>query len=448
MKNDRRTIVGWAMYDWANSAYFTTIAAALLPHYFASSIVPEEGYTLFGRLYDGQTLWGYTVSFGAFLMFLLTPVLGAIADFSASKKRFLRAFAYSGALFATLLVFVGTGDVIRTLVIFFITQMGFVGANVFYDGFLPEITTLDTIDRVSAKGYAYGYIGGGLQFALALGLVAGHTTVGISLALAVKLSLAMAGLWWFGFSVFALSRLREARNAQSLPADYRTLPMLIAYARVGIGRTWATTRKLWGFKQMMRFLVAYVVYNDGVQTVIDMASVYGTDTLKLSTTAIMVTFLIVQLIAFFGALFFGVLADRVGAKRAVLISLGLWGLVVINAYSMPEGAAVRFFILGAAVGLVLGGTQSLSRSLYGSMIPEEASAEFYGFYSVFSKFSAIWGPFIFATVNHLTGSARNAILSLIALFIVGAILLAKVDVEKARASRLRWRFEGAEAEVE
>ncbi len=446
MKNDRRTIVGWAMYDWANSAYFTTTAAALLPHYFAKSIVPEDGYLIFGRPYDGQVLWGYLVSFGAFLIFLFTPMLGAIADFSAAKKRFLRVFAYGGALFATLLCFVGTGDVMLTMVLFLLSQVGFVGANVFYDGFLPDITTPDTIDRISAKGYAYGYIGGGLQFAIALGLVSGHAAVGISLETAVKLAMVMAGLWWFGFTVFALSRLRETGQAQPLPPGYQSVPKPLAYAGIGFGRTWATVRKLLGFKQLLLFLVAYMIYNDGVQTVINMASIYATGTLKLSTTAIMVTLLIVQIVAFFGALIFGVLADRTDAQKAVLVALGMWSLVVISAYFMPEGAAVHFFILGAAVGLVMGGTQALSRSLYGSMIPEAASAEFYGFYSVFSKFSAIWGPFIFATVAQATGSGRHAILSLIVLFILGALLLSRVNVEEARASRLHWRFEGARVE--
>ncbi len=447
MKNDRRTIFGWAMYDWANSAYFTTIAAALLPLYFATAIVPEGGYLIFGRPYDGQVLWGYMISFGALFIFLLTPMLGAIADFSAAKRRFLRTFAYGGALFATLLCFVETGDVILTMALFLLSQMGFVGANVFYDGFLPDITTPDTIDQTSAKGFAYGYIGGGLQYAIALGLVWGHGTLGISQEIAVKLSMAMAAIWWFSFSVFALSRLREIGQAQPLPPNYQSVPKPIAYARVGFGRTWATTRKLLGFKQLMLFMVAYMVYNDGVQTVINMSAVYAKGTLKLGYTVIMFTLLIVQIIAFFGALLFGVLADRTDAKKAVLIALGLWSLVVISAYFMPEGAAVHFFVLGAAVGLVMGGTQALSRSLYGSMIPEAASAEFYGFYSVFSKFSAIWGPFIFAAFSDATGSARHAILSLIGLFILGAVLLSQVNIEEARASRFRWRFEGVQAGV-
>ncbi|MFQ5691009.1 MAG: MFS transporter [Gemmatimonadota bacterium] len=441
MKNDRRTIFGWAMYDWANSAYMTTVAAALLPAYFASAVVPEGGYEILGRTLDGQSLWGYLVSFGTFVIFLITPVLGAVADFSASKKRFLRAFAYGGALFTTLLFLVGTGDVPLAMGLFFLTQVGFIGANVFYDGFLPDLTTPDTIDRVSAKGYAFGYIGGGLQFAVALLLVSFHEALGIGQQTAVRASLTMAGLWWLGFATFAFTRLRETGHAQELPEAYRSLPTVLAYARVGFGRVWATTRKLTGFKQLLLFLVAYMIYVDGIQTIISMASVYATDTLGLGPTAIMLTFLIVQLVAFGGAFFFGWAAGRIRTRPAILCCLAVYAGVAVAAYFLPVGRLLPFLALGGAIGFVQGGAQSLSRSLYGSMIPEEASAEFYGFYSVLSKFASIWGPFIFATVSDRTGSGRAAILSLIVFFLVGGSLLAMVNIEEARASRARWAFE-------
>ena len=441
VRNDRRTIFGWAMYDWANSAYATTTMAAILPAMFSDSIVPEGGYPLFGRLWDGQTLWAFLVSFAAFLVFLLAPVLGAIADFTAAKKRFLRVFAYGGALFATLLCFVGTGDVLLTMALFLISQMGFVSANVFYDGFLPDISTPGTIDRISAKGYAFGYLGGGLQFALSLILIQLHAQFGICQTTAVQLALAMVGVWWFVFSTIAFSRLRETGDRQVLPARYRARTPIVAYVGIGFGRTWDTARKLLGFRQLSLFLLAYMIYNDGVQTVIAMASSYAADTLRLELWVIMAAMLVIQVVAFVGALVFGALADRLGAQRAVLVSLALWSLAVINAFFLPEGAALRFLVLGAFVGLVLGGTQSLSRSLYGSMIPQQASAEFYGFYSVFSKFSAIWGPFIFGLVSASTGSGRYAILSIIILLVTGAGLLAKVNIEEARASRLQWKFD-------
>jgi UMF1 family MFS transporter len=441
VKNDRRTIFGWAMYDWANSAYMTTTVGALLPAYLSDAMIPEGGFEILGRLYSGQTLWGYLIGGVAFIVFLISPALGAIADFSASKKRFLRAFAYGGSLFATMLVLVGTGNVPLTMGLFFLSQIGFVSANVFYDGFLPDISTPDTIDRVSAKGYAFGYIGGGLQFAVALALIALRARLGLSMTTAVQISLGMAGLWWFGFSTFAFTRLHETGAAREIPARYDGMPRTRAYLRIGYGRVFETARKLLGFKQLLLFLLAFLIYNDGVQTMIGMASAYSSDTLGISTTGIMVTFLVVQLIGFGGAYFFGWLAGRIDARRAVVVALFVYTLVAIAAFRLPAGQLAPLIGLGAVIGIVQGGVQALSRSLYGSMIPEEASAEFYGFYSVLSKFSAIWGPFIFAFVSDISGSGRTAILSLIIFFVTGAILLSLVDIEEARASRGRWSFD-------
>jgi len=441
-RNDPRTIFGWAMYDWANSAYATTVMAALLPAYFTRSVVPGGGWTFLGHTMGGEALWGYLVGGVTFVIFLLTPVLGAIADFSASKKRFLRAFAYGGALFAICLFFVRPGHVVLAMGLFLVTQAGFVGGNVFYDGFLPDITTPDTIDRVSAKGYGLGYVGGGLQFALAMALVTLHDRVGIGTDLAIRIALASSGAWWLGFSVFALGRLEETGRARPLPPELGSLPRPVAYARVGFGRVAATLRKLLGFRQLLLFLLAYLVYNDGIQTTINMASAYAVGTLDLTVTSVMVTLLIVQFVAFGGAFFFGWLTGRMRTRTAVLVCLAVYGLVAVAAFRLPAGRAVPFFALGAAIGFVQGGAQSLSRSLYGSMIPEDASAEFYGFYSVLSRFSAIWGPLLFAFVADTTGSGRHAILSLVVFFIVGGTLLALVDIEEARKSKARWAFAG------
>ncbi len=447
VKNDRRTLFGWAMYDWANSAYATTVAGALLPAFFADEIVPEDGYEIFGRLVDGETLWAAVVGFGAFALFVLTPILGAIADFSASKRRFLQAFAYGGALFTTTLFFVGSGDVLMTLVLFFLAHAGFVAANVMYDGFLPDLTTDETIDRVSARGYALGYVGGGLQLVLAAALVLLHESLGIGEATAARAGIAMAGVWWACFTWYALSMVPETGSAQPLPARYARQNRLVAYARVGFGRTWATGRKLLGFRQLMLFVLAFMLYNDGVQTVITMTSVYAKDTLELETETILVGFLIAQFVAFGGALLFGWLADRIGTQRALLGTVGVWSLIAVGGFLLPTGRAAPFLVLAAAVGLVLGGVQALSRSMFGSMIPEEASAEFFGFFSVFAKFSAIWGPLIFAVVNETTGSARNSILSLVVFFAAGGWLLSRVDVAEARASRERWHFAADEVEI-
>ena len=432
-QNEPKTIFGWCMYDWANSAYATTVLAGLLPAYFADAIVGPEGAVIAGVRYSATSLWGFAVSGAAAAAFLSAPVLGAIADSSAAKKRFLLSFAYAGSLFTVLLYFCRSGDVVRTIVFFVIAQFAFVGANVFYDAFLPQIVSEDRLDRVSGRGYAYGYLGGSLQFTVALGLVAGHEWLGLSEAGAARIGLVMAGLWWAGFTLFTACLLREAQPAATLPERYRAWPRLFAYTRVGISRTLKTCRRVGRFRHLLLFLIAFMLYNDGIQTVIVMASVYGKDELGLSITTLMLTLLVVQVVAMVGALLFGRIAERVGTKRAVMVTLVLWSGVVVYAYFIHS--AGEFFVLGVVVGLVLGGSQALSRSFYSSMIPADASAEFFGFYTVFSKFSAIWGPLAFAVIDKLTGSARLSIVSLIVFFLAGLVLLHFVDENKARAAK-------------
>jgi len=499
MKNDKRTILGWAMYDWANSAYSTVIAGAILPAYFVSEVVGDEGWN--GR--DGQTLWALAVGLGTLVLFLAMPVFGAIADYSAAKLRFLRVFAYGGSLFTTALILATTGHVIYTLGFFMAAQIGFVGANVFYDGFLPDITTPDTIDKVSSRGFAIGYVGGGLYLAIVFAAV----QLAPDGALAARIGIAGTGLWWAGFATFAFSRLRETGEAQPLPGEYpvpRTLVRGIAgitillvvgigvlvaaltvldsedwfntilglfmaallvvvfmvarrymrnpgdpivarrpiakMAGIGFVRTFDTAARLGSFPQLLLFLVAYMLYNDGVQTTINVSAAYATGTLDLDTSDVALTFLIVQFVAFGGALLFGWLAGTLDIRRAIQINLVVWVAVAIVAYFLPVGNAVALHGLGVVIGLILGGIQALSRSLYGSMIPEEASAEFYGFYSVFSKFSAIWGPLIFAVVSDSTGSGRPAILSIILFFATGFILFSRVDIAEARRSKESWQI--------
>ena len=434
MKNDRKTIFGWCMYDWANSAYITTAAVALLPDYFARAVVGEDGINLFGMNVSATTLWGFMLGTAAFLVFLFAPVLGAIADFSSAKKRFLTGFAYMGSLFATMLYFCESGNVGLTVLLFICSQVCFVAANVFYDAFLPQIASEDKLDAVSARGYAFGYVGGSLQFAVALGLVAMHETVGISITMAARIGMAMTGIWWAGWTLLTMKYLKEVKTPYELPEAYRNQPKVLAYLALGIRRTISTAKRVGRFKHLTLFLIAYMIYNDGIHTVTSMATIYGTEELKLPTTALMVTLLLVQVVAIGGALIFSRLASRIGAKRSVMFALVLWSGVVTYGYFIHT--TTEFFVLGMIVGIVLGGTQALSRSLYGSMIPEGASAEFYGFYSVFSKFSSIWGPVTFGLIRQITGSARLAIISLMIFFIVGLILLGFVDEEKARADKL------------
>ena len=321
---------------------------------------------------------------------------------------------------------------------FVITQVGYVGANVFYDAFLPQIASENKLDRVSAKGFSFGYIGGGMQFAIALGLVAGHKVIGIGQALAARIGIAMAGFWWGGFTLFTLKFLKEGQAREEIPENHRSKPLILAYIAIGVERTLRTARKVRQFKHLLLFLIAFMVYNDGIQTVIGMATIYGTSELNLSVTVLMITLLVIQIIAAVGAPLFGWLGDKIGTKRAVMLSLVLWSGVVTYAYFLHS--ATEFFVLGVIVGVVLGGSQALSRSLYGSMVPEEASAEFYGFYSVFAKFSAIWGPLAFAVIRQVTGTARLSIISLMIFFVLGLILLSFVNEEKARQAKFMGAF--------
>jgi UMF1 family MFS transporter len=366
------------------------------------------------------------------------PILGAIADYSNSKRRLLQTFAYTGAVFAVLTAIPGPGDLGLAIVVALMAQIGFVSANVMYEGFLPELTTPDTIDRVSAKGYAMGYAGGGIHLVLSLILLFLADPLGLSEEVAQRIVIVSAGIWWAAFATFAFSRLRDEGSRPRLPSEHQSTSRPIAYVRLGVGRIWRTTRQLIGFPQLLLFVVAFLFYNDGVLTVIKITPVFASETLELSTTTIAAVFVVIQLVAFFGALAFGWLADKIGAKKAILVSIVGWAFVTVGGYFLPVGQAGAFLAVGALAGLVLGGVQALSRSLYGSMIPEGASAEFFGFYSVFSRFSAIFGPLIFAGVDILTGSARLSILFLTAFFLIGGALLAAVDVDRARASRTEW----------
>lgn len=433
MKNDKKIIFGWCMYDWANSAYGTTVVAALLQIYFARAVVGEAGVSIAGQTFSATALWGYMLGASALVVFLCAPVLGAIADFSAAKKKFLVGFAYTGSLFATLLYFCTAGDVGLTILLFVGSQVCFVAANVFYDAFLPQIATPERLDAVSSRGYAFGYVGGGLQYAIALALVARHDVIGINEAMAARIGIGMAGIWWAGWTLFTVKFVKESRLGEGRGTGNAQLQWH-DYLKIGISRTIATAKKVRRFKHLTLFLIAYLVYNDGIHTVSTMATIYGTQELGLSTTVLMVTLLAVQIIAIGGALVFSRIANLLGTKRTIMLTLLLWSGVVTYAYFTQT--ATEFFLLGAVVGLVLGGSQALSRSFYGAMIPEEASAEFYGFYSVFSKFSATFGPLTFAFIAQVTGNARLSIISLMVFFIVGLVLLGFVDEEKAKVDRL------------
>ena len=428
-KNSSKTIFGWAMCDWANSAFATVMLTAIFPVYFESTIVGDDGWNGI----SGEALWGFLTGGSAIVLFAFMPILGSIADFSASKLKFLRVFAYGGALFTAALFMMQAGTVVPAMILFVFAQFGFVGANVFYDGFLPDISTEETMDQVSSKGFAYGYVGGGLYLGLALAVVLGADSLGIEGAFAARIGILGTAIWWAVFSLYAFKRIPETGSSEPLPDGYTD--SFGSMAKLGLDRAWATTKKIAKTRHLLLFLVSFVLYNDAVSSTISQSGAYASGTLDLDQETIIITILIVQFVAFAGALLFGWISTRTNTKLALQISLVVWIVAAWLAYGMPAGDANKFLMLGALIGLVLGGVQALSRSLYGSMIPEEASAEMYGFYSVISKFSAIFGPIIFAYFTVKQGSGRGGIASLVVFFILGLILFSFVDVEKARADK-------------
>ncbi|BBD08670.1 MFS transporter [Desulfovibrio ferrophilus] len=431
-KSGSRQVRAWCLYDWANSAYVTTVAVAVLPAYFAAAVVPQGGVVVAGVTFSAASLWGYLISACALAVFILAPLLGAVADHSGFRRRFLMTFCIMGSIASVLLLTTGPGLVWWTMALFFVAQVGFVGGNVFYDAFLPHVAAPGDMDRVSGRGFAYGYLGGGLQFALSLGLIAGHAQLGLDKDLAARLAMAFAGVWWGGFALLTFRGLREPAGAP-LPGGERGVGAVPAYLRLGLTRVrgvWGRARAVPG---LTMFLAAFLFYNDGVQTVISMATIYGKTELGLSNTVLMLTLLIIQFVSIFGAELFSRLAGLMTTRRALMLAVALWGGVAVYAYGMDSAA--EYFAMGGIVGLVMGGSQALSRSMYARLIPADRSAEFFGYFSVVSRLSAIAGPFVFAVVAQATGSSRGAILWLVGFFAVGFVLLSLVrdpDPEEQR----------------
>jgi len=426
MKSDKKNeVFAWYMYDWANSAFATTVIAALLPIYFATVIVPSDGWIFrfcgIELSTNATTLWAFLAGAAALFVFITAPILGAIADISESKKGFLMAFCFGGSLFTTLLFFSRSGDVWMTMIFFFIANTCFISANIFYDAFLPHIASRKDIDQVSGRGYAYGYLGGGLQFLICIILIIAHNYIGIEKAMAVRISLLFSGVWWAGFSIITLVGLREHGSGKASLQQFQINNKSWSYLRFGFTRTWRTVLNVKRHRNLAIFLIAFMFYNDGIHTVIRMAAIYGKDELGLKNETLMGTLLLVQFIGISGALLFSKISRSFGTKRTLIFILFLWLGILCYAYII--NSAIDFWILGIAVGFVLGGSQSLSRSFYGAMIPSSESAEFFGFFSVFAKFSAIWGPFVFGIIRQITGTSRLAILSLVGFFIIGIILL-------------------------
>lgn len=449
--NDRREIFGWAMYDWANSAFSTTVVTVFLSPYllgltenaakalylaengkvWVEGIAPPLVVYLFGIPLAVGSFFSYCVSMSVLLQVLFLPVLGAIADYSHLRKQMMQLFATIGAV-ATISLFFVTGDLWALGgLLFIIANLAFGAAMVFYNAYLPDIASEEKRDSVSSYGWAMGYLGGGLLLLINLLFYQFRDSLGVSGGLAARINLASAGLWWIGFSFFTWARLRPRHRVKQLPPGE-------TYLGVGFKQLFTTLRELRNFPETLKYLLAYFLYNDGIQTVISQAAVFATAGIALGGIGIDVgtlsmIILMIQFVAFGGALLWGRLAGWVGAKRSIVISLVIWSGVVIYAFVglRGESRVTEFWILGALIAIVLGGSQAISRSLFAQMIPDGKEAEFYSFYEVSERGTSWIGPLVFGLANQMFGSLRPAILSLIFFFIAGLILLPFVNVKKA-----------------
>lgn len=437
MVNDKKEIFGWAMYDWANSAFSTTVGTVFLGPYLASlaaaaaRLYPDGMARLAGIPIAPDSFLPYCISLSVGLQVLFLPILGAIADYSHLRKQMMRLFATIGAL-ATIALFIVSGSLwwLGGL-LFIIANLAFGAAIVFYNSYLPDIASEDQRDSVSSYGWAMGYLGGGLLLVLNLAFYLLHEKLGVPTGLAIRINLMTAGLWWLGWSFLTWTRLRQRHAARPLPQGE-------TYVSVGFKQLGKTLKEVKNFPETLKYLLAYFLYNNGIQTVIAVSATFAAAPLirggiELDQSTLTMIILMIQFVAFFGALFWGKLANWVGAKRSILISLVIWAGVVTYAYGGLKGESrvLEFWILGAFIALVLGGSQAISRSLFAQMIPQGKEAEYYAFYEVSERGTSWIGPLLFGLVNQVFGSLRPAILSLIFFFVMGLIILPFVNVKKA-----------------
>lgn len=434
-KNNPREIFGWKIYDWANSAFSTTIAGALYGPYLTEitqRAVGENGVVFnlepMGAI-TAKSFFPTCVSVAVFLQIFVLPILGSIADYSNLKKKLMAVFCYIGVA-ATCLMFFITGNLYWLGgLLFIIANLAFGAALVLYNGFLNEITTEDQRDKVSSRGFAYGYLGGGLLLGLNFLLVLNASRLGLDSYMAVRISLLSAGVWWGGFALITFARLKTRAAEKSLPPGK-------SYLTVGFSELGRTFKELARLRHTLKYLIGYLFFNDGIQTVISMASVFLAQELFISRglqtdqSFLLGIFLMVQFVAIFGALIFERLAYAIKTKNAILVSLILWSAVVVYGYGFLQ-TTTHAWAMGAVIGIVMGGSQALSRSLFSRMIPAGREASFFGLYEVSERGTSWLGPLLFGIVVAMTNSYRQALLSLIVLFVVGTIILYLTNTDKA-----------------
>ena len=415
----RRDLRAWALYDLANSAVQTTIIAAVFPIYYNRVVAADLPAA------DATSRFAWATAIAILIVALVAPLLGAIADFAAMKKKLLAVFLAIGAAACVAMYWIERGDWMLALVLFVIANVGVAGSIVFYESLLPHLVTQEQLDRVSSAGYAIGYLGGGVLLAINLLMIQRPDLFGIPDAgVATRLTFVSVAVWWAAFSIPLFRRVPEP--PRELEADERPGASLLA---TGWRRLFETFHELRRYRQAFVMLLAFLLYNDGIQTMIRMATTYGSE-IGLPETAMITALLLTQFIGIPAAFGFGAIAGRVGTKPAITAGLVVYSVISVLGYFMTTAA--HFFALAILVGLVQGGTQALSRSLFASMIPKHKSSEFFAFFSVFERYAGVLGPAVFAWVVGRVGSGRSAILSIVVFFVIGAIILAFVDENEGR----------------
>lgn len=419
----RPELRAWAMYDWAVSAMQTVITTAVFPIYFISVAGAEMTKPEATAWYS----WANTA--GALLIAVISPILGAVADYRSAKKRFLSVFMLLGVFSTMGMYFIMQGDLFLACTLFVLSLAGATGSMTFYESLLPHIAREDEIDRVSTGAYAMGYIGGGLLLALNLawisnpgliGLPTGNNLTPEQSTLPARLAFVSVGVWWLLFSLPILRGVPEPPRLIEADEAPTENPVKVAFSRL---RETLTELRL--FKQAFLTMLAFTIYNDGIQTIVRMATVFGEE-LGLPRSDLITAILIVQFVGIPFAFLFGTLASKLGTKLSILLGLAIYTGICIYAYTIHT--VTEFYVLAGMVAMVQGGTQALSRSMFASMVPKHKSGEFFGFYSVFEKFGGILGPAVFGIAVTTTGSSRSAILWVISFFVVGGTLLTRVNI--------------------
>jgi UMF1 family MFS transporter len=409
-----REELSWALYDVGNSAFILIVVTTVMPIFFndvtARHLDPASS----------TAAWGITNAAASLVVAVLAPVLGTLADYRGMKKRFFGGFAALGIVFTLLLTVAGAGNWVFALAVFALARVGFAGANVFYDSFLTDVTAPERMNRISSIGYGWGYIGGAVPFVAVIAIIlAGGASAGISPG-ASRAAFVIVAIWWL---VFTLPMLRHVGQRHFLPADPN--PVRESFRR--LARTFAQIRR---HREAFLFLAAYFFYIDGVDTIITMAAAYGRD-IGLSVSMLILVVLAIQVVAFPFAILYGRLADRFSARTMIYAGIGVYTVIVLIGFFLPvmaDGAKVyAFWLLAMLVATSQGGIQALSRSYFGRLIPLQQSAEFFGFYNIFGKFATIIGPFLMGVVGQAAGDSRYGILSVLILFVIGGLILRKVE---------------------